>query len=62
MMSSFLCEDGTVEKAATINDSISFNGNSLLPVVCDNYMLTTRTRNVFASFLVSVQQSDPPSY
>ena len=61
MMSSLLSEDVTVEKGSTINDIISFTSNSSLHATCNNFTLT-RTRNVFASYLVSVQQSNPPPY
>ena len=60
MMSSLSSEDISVEKGLTINDSILFSSNSSLPI-CDNYILT-RTRNIFASFSVLVQQSNPLSH
>ena len=61
MTSSLLSEDVSVEKGSMINDSILFTSNSSLSTTCDNHTLT-RTRNVFASFLVSVQQSNPSYY
>ena len=61
MMNSLLSEDITIEKGSTSNNSISCNSSSSLPVICDNYTLPT-TRDTFESFLVSVQQSDPPSH
>ena len=61
MMSSLLSDDVSVEKGSMINDSILFTSNSSLPTTCDNHTLT-RTRNMFTSFLVSVQQSNPSSY
>ena len=61
IMSTLLSEEVTEEKGSTINDSISFKNNSSLPTICDNYTLTM-TSNIFTSFLVSVQQSNPPTY
>ena len=61
MMSSLLSEDISVEKGSTINNSSLLTRNSLQPTICDNYTLT-RSRNMFVSFLVSVQQSNLQPY
>ena len=61
MMSSLLSEDVSVEKGSTINNSSLLTSNSLQPTICDNYTLT-RSRNMFVSFLVSVQQSNLQPY
>mgnify|MGYP005685002739 CR=1 FL=1 len=60
-MRSLHCNDARITKnRLVIHTSLQENNNSL-PIVGDRYS-STRTRNAFASLIMSIQAFDPPSY
>ena len=58
---SFYSKDSRVTKCQlVIHTSLQENNNSI-PIVSNRYA-STRTRNVFASLIMSIKKIDPPSY
>ena len=60
-MQSLYSKDDRVTKCRPITRTRLQDNSNSLPIVGDRYS-TTRTRNAFASLIMSIETFDPPSY